>query len=203
LALCASPSFAQTYTIVDLGTLGGPASQAHAINAQGWVVGESMTSSGADHAFVYRDGKMTDVGVTGSLSTARALNDAGQIAGDFYGKTYRGFLAADGKIADLGTLGSAYTVTYAGKAQGHAVGSSYSADAREHPFLWDGHAMTDLGTLGGAFATARGVNASDLVVGYAYLANGKYHAYAGSKAGLVDLGTLGGDYSGAHAVNDA
>lgn len=203
LALGASPSFAQTYTIVDLGTLGGPLSMAHGINAQGWVVGESMTKSGADHAFVYRDGKMVDLGVVGSVSTARALNDAGRIVGDYYGKNYQGFVVADGKIADLGTLGSAYTVTYAVNAQGHAVGSSYSTDAREHAFFWDGQAMNDLGTLGGTFSTARGVNANDVVVGYAYLADGKYHAYSGTKgAGLVDLGTLGGDYSGAHAVND-
>jgi probable HAF family extracellular repeat protein len=203
LALLTSPSSAQTYSIVDLGTLGGPAAQAHGINAAGAVVGESMTKDGADHAFLWRDGTMTDLGIVGSISTARALNGAGQIVGDYYGKTYQGFFATSGKIATLGTLGTAYTVTYAINAQGHAAGSSYSTDSREHPFFWDGNTMTDLGTLGGAFATARGVNANDLVVGYAYLANGKYHAYSGTKAGLVDLGTLGGDYSGANAVNDA
>lgn len=203
LALCASPSFASTYSIVDLGTLGGPASQAHGVNAQGWVVGESMTASGADHAFLYRDGKMTDLGVGGSISVARSVNEAGQVVGDFYGDRYHGFLSSGGKVSDVGTLGAPYTFTYSINALGHAVGSSYGRDGRQHAFFWDGQSMTDLGTLGGTFAVARGVNAKDLVVGNAYLRSGKYHAFAGTKAGLVDLGTLGGDYSGAQAVNDA
>jgi probable HAF family extracellular repeat protein len=202
LALFASPSFAQTYSIVDLGTLGGPASQAHGLNAKGWVVGEAITAGGQDHAFLYRDGKMVDLGVTSAISTARSVNDRGQVAGSYYAKNYQAFLSSDSKVADLGTLGSAYSVTFAVNAAGHAVGSSYTTNAREHAFFWDGHAMADLGTLGGSFSTARGVNSGDVIVGYAYLANGSYHAFRGTTAGLADLGALGGDYSAAHAVND-
>jgi len=203
LALVATPVHAQTYTIVDLGTLGGPASQAHGMNAQGWVVGESVDENGQDHAFVYHDGHMTDLGLAGSLSAARSVNDAGQIGGYYYGKGYVAFRTTDQKVTDLGTLGSAYSMAYAINASGHTAGCSYTVDAREHAFLWDGHAMSDLGTLGGSYSQAFGVNATDLVVGYAYLANGMYHAFSGRTSGLTDLGTLGGAYSAANAVNDA
>jgi probable HAF family extracellular repeat protein len=203
LALLASPSYAQTYTIVDLGTLGGPASQAHGLNAKGWVVGESITASGQDHAFVYHDGQMIDLGVSGAISTARSVNDAGQVGGSYYGKNYEAFLAAEDRLSNLGTLGQAYSVTFAINAQGHAAGGSYTKDAREHAFFWDGRTMTDLGTLGGTYSTALGMNSRDEVVGFAYLPNQRYHAFAGTTAGLTDLGTLGGDYSSAYAVNDA
>jgi probable HAF family extracellular repeat protein len=203
LALFAPAAHAQTYSVVDLGTLGGTASQAHGINAAGWVVGESVDANGQDHAFVYHDGHMIDLDLAGSLSAARAVNDAGQVGGYYYGKGYQAYLATDQKDSDLGTLGTAYSMTYAINAHGHAAGSSYTTDAREHAFLWDGHAMADLGTLGGSYSKAFGVNATDLVVGYAYLPNGVFHAFSGRTTGLTDLGTLGGIYSSANAVNDA
>ena len=44
---------APTYTIIDLGTLGGGNSFAHGINAQGQVVGYSTTGAGDTHAFLW------------------------------------------------------------------------------------------------------------------------------------------------------
>jgi probable HAF family extracellular repeat protein len=42
---------APSYTVHDLGTLGGASSKAIAINASGQVVGNSTTAAGVNHAF--------------------------------------------------------------------------------------------------------------------------------------------------------
>src|SRR4051812_36993114 len=53
------------YDLVDLGTLGGASSLATGINEDGWVVGGSSTADGAEHAFLWRDGRMADLGTLG------------------------------------------------------------------------------------------------------------------------------------------
>jgi probable HAF family extracellular repeat protein len=77
----AAPPPAQL-SITDLGTLGGSFSQANDINNRGQVVGEA-TTSGAIHAFLWENGKMTDLGTLpgGSLSEALGINNRGQVVG--------------------------------------------------------------------------------------------------------------------------
>ena len=72
-------------TIHDIGTLGGSTSTAFAINAAETIVGESTSAQGGSRAFVYAGGAMVDLntitsGLGGAtLTTATAINDAGQI----------------------------------------------------------------------------------------------------------------------------
>jgi probable HAF family extracellular repeat protein len=86
-ALLAVPATAQAstrYHIVDLGTLGGY-SQALGLNDHGQVVGVSSTSTQL-HGFVWRDGRMIDLGIGFedgmNGSAARDINEDGVIAGD-------------------------------------------------------------------------------------------------------------------------
>ncbi|MFG1603885.1 hypothetical protein [Actinoplanes sp. NPDC049265] len=64
-------------TTTDLGTLGGLESVPADINERGWIVGTSQTAAGVSHAFLWRDGRMTDLGPGGAV----AVNDDGLVVG--------------------------------------------------------------------------------------------------------------------------
>ena len=51
----------------NLGTLGGSYSRAHAISPEGHIVGYSETAAGNQRAFVWRDGKMYNLGAWAGL----------------------------------------------------------------------------------------------------------------------------------------
>jgi probable HAF family extracellular repeat protein len=73
--------------IIDLGTINGKDSQAHAINESGQIVGQSSYNAddlndNSQHAFLYQNGVMTDLGTLGgNESIAFGINDVGQIVG--------------------------------------------------------------------------------------------------------------------------
>ena len=80
--LAAVPVQAVSYTITDLGTLGGTNSYATDINASGLVVGDSLLADGSQHAFIYRDGAMHDLGTLGGTnSKATGINSSGYVVG--------------------------------------------------------------------------------------------------------------------------
>lgn len=67
-----------------LPTLGGSLAYAFGIDSHSHVVGRSLTSSGASHAFLWsQSAGITDLGTLGgSNSEAFAINSAGQVVGD-------------------------------------------------------------------------------------------------------------------------
>src|SRR5512133_575397 len=80
--IVAPPAFASPgYQSIDLGTLGGYSSWANALNEGGQVVGVSFTASGQVHAFLWKNGTMTDLGTLGGYSTATSINERGQVIG--------------------------------------------------------------------------------------------------------------------------
>ena len=80
---------AVSYTIVDLGTLGGSYSSGYGINNSGQVVGESRTASGATVAFFYDGSRMLDLCLLSdctssgwsSFTAAYDINNNGDISG--------------------------------------------------------------------------------------------------------------------------
>jgi probable HAF family extracellular repeat protein len=69
------------YEVIDLGTLGGDRTLPRALNNHGEVVGSSSTATRTEHAFLWRNGALTDLTPAGQYSGASAINDAGWIAG--------------------------------------------------------------------------------------------------------------------------
>lgn len=156
-------------------------SKAYDINVARQVVGESETVRGewVRHAFLWQDGVMQDIGGGAgdwSISRAFAINDRGQVVGDFAqdaGRlaTYnrRAFLWEGGVRVDLGTLpGHASSTALDINRSGQVVGWSGTHDGSvSRAFLWENGDMRDLGTLPkDTRSQALGINASGLVVGW-------------------------------------
>jgi probable HAF family extracellular repeat protein len=111
----------------DLGTLGGRRSMAEAINDSGTVVGwaegpsTQATLDGWVHAFVYRNGTMTDLtpALGKNYSYALGINSTGAIVGSLGPSVYgpwHAFLLDNGKATDLNSLlppGSNWTLVAA------------------------------------------------------------------------------------------
>jgi len=106
-AAAAPAAAATTYTITDLGSLGGGVTRGLAINASGQVTGDSVLSTlvqvpcppqkygqpkkcftHPDDAFVWSNGTMTDLGTLGgNFSRGVAINGSGEVVGYSAGKT--------------------------------------------------------------------------------------------------------------------
>jgi probable HAF family extracellular repeat protein len=157
--------------MIDLGTFGGPTSEAVAINRRGDVVGNADTETkdkegnAIGHAFLWQDGKMSDLGTLGGpRSWAEANNASGLVVG--YAET---------KVKDK---------------DGQPVA---------HAFLWQGGRMTDPGTFGGPSSRASDINDHGQIVGEADTTKTRLdeddarphpirHAFLWEKGRMIDLG---------------
>ena len=102
-----------SYTITNLGSLGGTVSVPLHVNNHGEVVGYSYTANNAaGHAFLYSHGRMTDLGTLGgTTSGAMGINDRGAVVGLSNiapgNKQVDAFLEQGGKLTDLGPVNPA------------------------------------------------------------------------------------------------
>src|SRR6266568_4114010 len=187
--LAAGPS---PYTITDLGGLSGsPSANVSGINNLGQVVGTS-----ANHAFLWENGTMTDLGTLGgSLSVANAINDRGQVVGE--STTASGekhaFLWDHGVMKDLGTPGetsSAQCINGHGDIVGAISGKNLCGGA----VLWKNDRRQSLGDLGpsGSGSTAIAINDNGEVVGWAEIADQSTLAFLFDNSVMHDLGMLPG-----------
>jgi probable HAF family extracellular repeat protein len=195
-----------SYSVTDLGTLGGQTSAAYGLNAAGDAVGESDLPTGQyGDAFLYSGGVMTDLGkITSRGSIGYGVNAADQVVGVSYDIGTQAFLWQDGVMMALGTLGGSESAAFSINDVGQIVGDSKTPQVQYHAFLYQDGVMSDLGTLGGTYSAAYAINASGQITGDSTLSSGAdHHTFFYSDGVMSDLGTLGGANSYANGINDA
>ena len=196
---------------VDIGTLGGAASQALDINDLGQVIGWAMTPEAAPHAFLWtRSTGMRDLGPSALFSPA-AINNLGVMAGSVNGRA--AVRMPDGTVIPLGTLGGPGSVALDINDRGEVVGGSTVSDAPYsgmHPFFWSRETgMVDIhepGTTGGA---ASRINNRSEAAGYLTPdSNFQSYVYTWTReGGTVNIGgypggfVVGSDYGNVFGIN--
>jgi probable HAF family extracellular repeat protein len=193
-----------TYSIKNIGTLGGTSSVAYDINNVGQTVGWARTAGDKTHAFLHHAGTMKDLGtLSGGLSEANAINDAGVVVG--YSTLLSGAERAvrwqNGTIKSLGTLGGRNSRATDINQDGGIVGWSDTKSGDTHAFVYQNGVMKDIGTLGGKMSQAFGISNAERVVGISTTASGKKHAFAWSNGKFQDLGDGGTLFGEASALN--
>jgi probable HAF family extracellular repeat protein len=182
-------SFA-TGTMTDLGAF-----IPFAINNSGAVAGE-LLAGGLNHACVYGNGTITDLGTLGgSLSAATGINSAGMIAGwsDVAQGGRMAFSYTNGTMTSLGTLGGPSSQATGINSSGAIVGFSYitpNSVIGQHGFVFSNGKMTDICTLGGLNSYANAINDSGVVVGTSERAVGDGVAFVYKDGAMTDLNTL-------------
>lgn len=194
----AAGSATAQWSLVDIGTLGGPGSYGAAINNSGVVAGCADVAGGGAHAFAWSAGTMVDLGTASDApgsSCALAVNSQGTVAG----RASSGELVIwnGSAVTRLGVHGDIGDIDDRGVVVG-----SYRDGAASVAFRYANGALSPLGALGdnGGFPAdgfASGINARGQIVGRS---NGL--AFIHEHGAMRPLGTLGGSSSGAKSVND-
>lgn len=132
----------QNNTMQDLGTFGVSTdprnsinySWARGINNNGQVVGSAGTSNGYEHAALWQNGGIQDLGtINGSESIAEDINDSGQIVGIAYvssggGAAGHAFFWDKGSMLDLNMPGDNFSEAVAINNIGQIIGDSINGN---------------------------------------------------------------------------
>jgi len=155
----ATGASAADFTLVDIGTLGGPGSYGAAVGNDGTVVGCADVLPSGAHAFAWKDGVMRDLGMAdpGGSSCALAINDQGVIAGR---SSAREVVVWNGSaVTRLGITGDVGGINRFGVVVG-----TFDAGGIDRAFKYSSGRVTPLGTAGVASA-ANAINAKGEIVG--------------------------------------
>jgi len=129
LALVVAPLHASTYTVTDIGSLGGSSTYPTAINNAGHVVGYGTTSTGDTRAFFWTQGSgMQNLGVIGSGSSkALDINNNDQIVGNTSDQAFRWTSSTNMTLIDSTHNGSANRINDGDVVIGTQVNSSINS----------------------------------------------------------------------------
>lgn len=201
------------FEVKDLGTLGGQTSGAYALNETGQVAGSAEAADGSTQAFVFRGGRMVDLGRGTAFRNTEAfgINDAGQVVGA--GSTERQVVTQDTgkaigsvpvsrallwegeKVQDL-AAGKARDINNRGQVVGHTVAGP--------GFLWEKGRLTQLSDPeAGCGLHGHAINDAGEIAGET-VRTGRSRSAFRWKAGayeLLEVGYTGGAPPGAFALN--
>jgi probable HAF family extracellular repeat protein len=208
-----------TYTVTDLGSLGGSMIEAKGINNFGAVVGCGRIPSEDTHAFLFTTtGGLVDLKTLGGrTSCATAINDSGLITGyatssDFPNYRQRAFLHSDQtgmrELPSLGGDSGGAAINNLGQVAGFSLtdipNPQNGGTFLSHAFVYDAAGIRDIFTLGGPNSGATAINARGQATGTSDTAAGPSHAFFYNPGlALDDLGALTGFQSNAYGMNDA
>jgi len=142
------------YSVTNLGTLGGSMSNGFGgPNDRGWVTGDAnLPGDQNEHAFLWRNGVMTDLGTLGGLNSS-VPNPV---------KDDTGFVVGVAQTATVDPLGESWGATF--------VCTTVVCQGSQnlvHGFVWKNGVMAALPTIGGNNSGALGVNNLGQIVGAA------------------------------------
>ena len=194
-----------TFSLVEVGTLGGNESYACALNASGQTVGYSSTKNAAEfHAFLWDGKALADLGkIAGSPGCTFGINDKGEISGAAHFNDDHSSNAAvwtGPTPTDLGVIGFGNAINSSGQVAGVGfIASRYLTRA----VRWDNLKMTDLGTLGGKTSMATAINDKGWVLGYSdTTGDTEIRAVIWKGTEATPLDSLGGRFSLGMAMNN-
>lgn len=225
-AASAAPGVPAGYRMVDLGTLGGDSSYATAMNDGGDVVGRAQTADGTYRGFLWRHGRMIDLGAFDPTD----VNDHGEVVGigdDGSGGYvwHRGVLRPLGDPSALpvsiNNRGQVVGRTDAGPVlwtNGRArplplsevsdvnergqVAGGVSVPGGFHAAVWHRDRVTDLGA--GPFdrSNTYALNDRGWVIGWQFSAEQFERGILWRHGRALDVGTLGGSFTQLRAINN-
>jgi probable HAF family extracellular repeat protein len=198
--------------MTDLGAVAPGTDTILGISEDGTVVGTAPGPHGLPRAFLWKEGRRTDLplppGYQVSVATGIAAGRCiGFVADADDARRRRAVVWEGGAVREIDTPSGTRSVARAVSSRGVVAGEAQSAGdgAPTHGFIARGHEITDLGTIGkGNFSSASGINARGQAVGAANLIpDGKNHAFLYESGMMRDLGVLpGGTRSQARAINE-
>jgi probable HAF family extracellular repeat protein len=170
------------------------------INNKGHIAVDRYVD-GVSHAGIWRDGKITDLGIAGESSVA-AVNDNDEVVGSIRdaGGDLRAFVWRRGTATVLpGTFASARGINNKGVIVGSAT---VNGDPRG--VVWRGGKLTELG---GPFQDAVSINDRGEIAGNGRGASGWPHGFVWKNGTVTELLPLGNDpewhdYTYAKAINN-
>ncbi len=195
--LLLQPAAAQTtYTVTDLGTLGGTFSIGINNNRGAYSGASTLAGDTVQHAFLWTGGSLVDLGSlpAGPNSGAINANERLQVAG-----------SADGAAT-----------THDGNAC--YCTNDLNSNLNCHAVVWQNGTISDLGTMGGNSSLGEWINNSGQTVGISQInaidpngfipcgsrpGNQINRAFLFENGKFEDLGTLGGFSAAATIINDA
>lgn len=187
--------------LVKLGALGA-SSAAVAINDNGEVLGNWTGPDGRSRGYIYSCGRQRDIGIIGSRSSYRDINNAGYtIATAWIDSDPSGYLRApNGSLRDIGHLPVADPITdvFALNNRKQVAGKSGPLEFPEQPYravIWTKGTLRDLGDLGLTPNSANAINDRGQATGFAAVSTGGPHdrvAYLYSNGSLVSIDDLSG-----------